>query len=914
MRSNLRPARSTFIGRAADLEAVETAFAAGDRLVTLTGPGGMGKTRLSMECALRRLADATLQAEEGDAIFFCDLSEATDLASIAAAVARAMDIPLTSGTDPAAQIGRALAASGPSLLVLDNFEQIVAHAAATVGTWMAAAPAALFLATSRERLHLTGERAIELGPLPVPDESALARPSDAVALLVERMARLRRAYVASDDDRAVLGKIARQLDGIPLALELAAGRLSVLSPDALHERLQARPALLGRGSTDAAARQRTMEDAIDWSWNLLDPPERTALAECAVFRGGFSMDAAEAILERPDRAAIDVVQALRDKSLLRSWEPAERPGEVRLGLYRVVHDFAAARLRETGDAAARARHAGFYADLGERLAAGVDGKEGPDCLARLSLERENLEAAFDTALRGSPTVALRALLALDRLLWIRGPLGAHIGRLDAAVDCGGSAPPALSAKVHRARGNTRRRLGPAEKGASDLEAALALARQAGDASLEGDVQTDLAALGVQRGDWAMARAHVDDALDVLRRVADRRGLALALGVQGAVHHQSGRPDEARAAYDEAIALHREAGNVRGEGMCWTALAAVHVDRGELEDARACQEKGFAIQKEIGDRFQGYSLYTLGVLQHDAGDLDAAERAYEEARGVARAVGDRRLDALCQGYVALSLCERGRFADALALLDRATAILAEGWDRRYGALLRALHGGAMAAVGRVDSAKSAFEEAEKALAGPGDALLLESVGVLRGLLDLAQAARTADAERAFALRQAARSRRAAALAPGPDGGRSLASRSAEARILLRVLGRALEEKETPAEHAVATLDPSIRPLLVHPDGRWFQAPGGERVECHRRPSIRRMVVALARKRLESPGDGITADGLLAIGWPGERILPDAAKNRLHVTLTRMRQLGLQEVLRTSSGGYLLDPAVPVRFVE
>jgi hypothetical protein len=211
---------------------------------------------------------------------------------------------------------------------------------------------------------------------------------------------------------------------------------------------------------------------------------------------------------------------------------------------------------------------------------------------------------------------------------------------------------------------------------------------------------------------------------------------------------------------------------------------------------------------------------------------------------------------------------------------------------------------------VDSARTSLDEAEAALGGLGDAVLATAVQLLRAFLDLAQARRAdqaGDARRAAALRKAAIARRASALEPAAKGDRPLTARSAETRILVRILGAALGAEPGAEPGACGP------PLLVESEGRWFQPPNGERVDCHRRPAMRGLLLAFVRTRLATPGQVLEIDDLLAAGWPGERILPDAAKNRLYVTLARLRKLGLEQALVAQGGGWLLDPATPVRLV-
>ena len=337
VRHNLPAERDAFIGRTAELHALAQRLDAGARLLTVIGPGGTGKTRF-----VRRYGWAWLGDWPGG-VCFCDLSEARSLDGVLRAVAVALDVPLGKD-DPVVQLGHAIAGRGRCLVILDNFEQVLVHAAATVGRWLDRAADAAFVVTSRERLHLTGEEVFPVEPLPLEQE--------AIELFSARARAQRPDFVLDATNRAAVAEVVRLLDGLPLAIELAAARVRVLSPAQLVERMRNRFALLA-GVRGAAARQATLRAAIDWSWDLLTPWEQAALAQCSVFEGGFTLDAAEAVFELsawPEApAAMDAVQALVDKSLLRTWNRADAGRydleEPHFGMYLSIHEYAAEKLK-----------------------------------------------------------------------------------------------------------------------------------------------------------------------------------------------------------------------------------------------------------------------------------------------------------------------------------------------------------------------------------------------------------------------------------------------------------------------------------------------------------------------------------------------------------------------------------------
>jgi len=351
--------RDAFIGRSAELRALAARLDGGSRLLTILGPGGTGKSRF-----VRRYGRSWLGDWPGG-IYFCDLSDAKSLDGILSAVAVALAIPLGKD-DPGMQLGHAIAGRGRCLMILDNFEQIVEHAASRVGRWLDRAVEASFIVTSRERLHLPGEGILALDPLPV--------KMDAIDLFVARAREQVPDFVLGDGNRDAVAEVVRLLDGLPLAIELAAARVRVLSPTQLVTRLRDRFRLLA-GSRTASARQATLRAAIDWSWDLLTPWEQGAFAQCSMFAGGFTLDAAEAVLDLspwPDAPlAMDAIQALVDKSLLRTWVPAERGRydieEPYFGMYISIHEYAEQKLLANSPAAERScadRHGRYYARFG----------------------------------------------------------------------------------------------------------------------------------------------------------------------------------------------------------------------------------------------------------------------------------------------------------------------------------------------------------------------------------------------------------------------------------------------------------------------------------------------------------------------------------------------------------------------
>jgi predicted ATPase len=418
VRHNLPRERDAFVGRAADLAAVAARFDAGARVLTVLGPGGTGKTRLARRygevgsaIGRRRLLLRPLgSADAGGRVLRCRPG---------ARRAPRQD-------DPGVQLGHAIATRGRCLVILDNFEQIVEHAEATVGRWADRAPDAGFLVTSRERLRLAGEAVLPLEPLPI--------DADGVELFALRARAQRPDFALTPKEPRRGPGIVALLDGLPLAIELAAARARVLSPAQLLERLSDRFSLLA-GARTAADRQATLRGAIDWSWNLLQPWEQAALAQCSVFEGGFTLDAAEAVLELSSWAdapsIVDVVQMLVDKSLLRTWAPVDQSrhalDEPYFGMYLTIHEYAAEKLATSGAErrrAAQERHGRHFARFGsENACSPCAGRGAGARRSTLTLELDNLVAACKRAVaHGDGGDGGRHLRAAGEAVCDAGPL------------------------------------------------------------------------------------------------------------------------------------------------------------------------------------------------------------------------------------------------------------------------------------------------------------------------------------------------------------------------------------------------------------------------------------------------------------------------------------------------------------
>jgi predicted ATPase len=890
--TNLAPELSSFVGREDALGEIARAFKDGARLVTIFGAPGTGKTRV----ARRRGA---LYAATSGGVWFCDLTAARSRADIATAVGAALDVPLTLGAtedDSVAQLGHALAARGSVLLVLDNFEQVVEHAQSTLGVWLEHAPNALFLATSREVLGVEGEVRVELLPL---------EGEDAAELFVARARQAGRRAELTPADHQTVAEIVARLDGIPLAIELAASRASMLSLLQLRDRLAQRLEWLRTDRRDVTERHATLRGAIAWSWSLLTDEEKSALGQCAAFHRTFSLDAAESIIQLSSgkTAVLDALQSLRNKSLLRAEESV---GELRFDLYETIRDYALDQLEEAGThAELRRRHVVFFREHGERWAAAAHGADGPVNRARLALERDNLIAAHEHCLQTDLQSAVAFVLVLEPLFSTRGPLDAFLRLIDKALGVAEKADDPLSeARLLRVRAEVERQRGGAVRAQRDLEKALATARAHRDEALEARVQ---GLLGVVR--WQLrlvdqAEPCTRAALEIHRTLGNRRLEGMCLGQLGIIAGFRQRFDEARALLTQARSIEREEGDRHYEGITAYFLANTIFEQGDLERARSAYDEALVILREADNRrYEGVVLYSIALLEVERGRASEAIASLDRALELLREVGDQRLEGVVQTGFGHHAFDRRAFEEAIGRYAEGARLLQQlGGDPRHEGLAVGYAGAAAASLDRVEDGRVALASARALVASIGDVSAGLVMDVLEGFVDLALARRArarADTEGA-ASHLAEATRRASAKQ----------SQISLVRIAVALLTKAVAaDAET---HLAKEVPPAnFQGLEVGPRAEWFKRADAERVELLRRPKLRLLLEALTEKRLAWPGDPVPPEWLMTRVWPGEKILPEAAASRLYVAIATLRKLGLHEVLVTRADGYLLHPAVTVR---
>ncbi|HEX5504168.1 MAG TPA: BTAD domain-containing putative transcriptional regulator [Thermomicrobiales bacterium] len=648
---NLRAPLTSLIGRAAETAAVTRLLTApppgGARLVTLTGTGGCGKTRLALAVA------GGLATRFLGGVWLVELAGLRDPAAVPLAVATALGIPEEPGRARAAGLAAALR-DRAALLVLDNCEHLVAACAELAVALLGACPALRLLATSREALRVPGERAWRVPSLPVPAAAAApaALAASAAARLFADRVRWHHPDFAVDEANAVaVAAICRRLDGLPLALELAAARAAVLTPEQLAARLDDALGVLAGGSRTAPPRQRTLRATLDWSHALLDERERALLRRLAVFAGGWTLAAAEAVCAEVRNEKVEVrntlpagdfsfltshfsfpdvlglLAQLVDKSLV---QVDVGGAEGRYRLLEPVRQYAAERLAAGGEAeAVAARHAAHYLALAEAAAPALTGPGQAAWLARLDRDHDNLRAALRWALdRGDAATALRLGGALWRYWGVRWHSAEGLAWLEAALALPAAARSPLRAPAALGAGVLAMRLVDCDHARALLEEALALARAAGDrrGCAWALIYQDPVLGWV--GDYAGGRARAEEALALFRAVGDKLGLAQTLNTL-AEHARFGG-DDARAAayYAEALALERELGDRQRIAVVLHNLGYMALHRGDPPGAARSFTAAYRINEEVGYKIGPLSLLEgLAAVAGAAGAPARAARLY-----------------------------------------------------------------------------------------------------------------------------------------------------------------------------------------------------------------------------------------------------------------------------------------------
>jgi predicted ATPase/class 3 adenylate cyclase/DNA-binding CsgD family transcriptional regulator len=638
--SNLPAPVSSFIGRDAELAEVHR-LVGGSRMVTLTGAGGSGKTRLALQVA------AGLAGDARDGVWFADLAPLGDPDLVAVTVADVLDVRQEPGRPVRDTLVEAV--GGRSLLVLlDNCEHVIGACAKLADALLRGCPNLALLATSREPLGIDGECVHRVPSMGIPadgDNAAAIRASEAVRLLEERAAAQGMPLAWDGPAAEVTGRVCRRLDGIPLALELAAARLRVMPAAELEARLDERFALLTGGSRAALPRQQTLRAMVDWSWELLTGAERAVLARLSVFAGRFGLTAAEAVAVGPDVPTGEVLGhlgALVDKSLVQFDDTSTGPARYRL--LETVRQYAAGQLDALGPetaGGARIAHRDYYLALAEAAAPQLKAQDQTTWLDRLDAELGNLRAAIVFSLtQPDPEPGLRLAASL-RVYWLaRG----HAAEAAAALQTLLDRPAAQEATLPRAQAlavaaNLIERAGSYATADRYCEEALAIARAAGDDHLVADVLHERAWILLRQGQAAAALPLIEQGLSLARRLQEPRLTALLLSTRSHALHVEG--DDAGAARDAAQALQvcRQTRDQRAVGMMLGDLGNIELSAGDLDAARGHLAESLDIFRALNERYGIVGeTFNLGLAEYLGGSPRAAEALFAESLDLSRRMG------------------------------------------------------------------------------------------------------------------------------------------------------------------------------------------------------------------------------------------------------------------------------------
>jgi predicted ATPase/DNA-binding SARP family transcriptional activator len=635
-RASLPADLSTFIGRAAELRRIlDTLDRA--RLVTLTGVGGVGKTRLAIEAARHAHEMAP------DGAVFVDLATVTEAAGVARAVGEALDVREQPGRPALDAVSVALR-NARLLLVLDNCEHVLDAAGEVAGAILAASPDVRVIATSRAPLGVAGEVELALAPLAVPGVDAVHAElveSDAVRLLLARATQSGRSddganQPINEEALREAARICRDLDGIPLAIELAAARSKALSLSDIASRLDDRFRFLVSWRRVSSARHQTLRQAMDWSFDLLSRDEQRLLARLSVFVGGFGIQSvAEACLDGDEAQAVDLLGRLVDASLVIAQTSAQRS---RYRMLETVRQYAAARLTESGATAeARAAHAVHFAALAARAEPELTSGAQTEWFGRLDEEHANLLAALAT-LSGTPAstgTLLETAVALTRFWYVRGHLAEAREWLERAV-------------------------------ASATTSAAPLRRRA---------LTAAASIALLQGDYTAATHFAEDSLAAARETGEERLVANGLTNLGAILLAGGERDRSRALLEEAVSLAREVGDSRILALALNNLGDHALTSGEYEQADPLFAESLDLLRARGDTANiARSLFNLGAVALRLGRTDDAAELFHQGLAAAQETGDKEDTCWCLLGLATVAAARGNVAVAASVLGAATALL------------------------------------------------------------------------------------------------------------------------------------------------------------------------------------------------------------------------------------------------
>jgi predicted ATPase len=592
------------------------------RLLTLTGPGGTGKTRLALQAA------ADLLEELEDGAFFVALATITDPELVASTIAVSLGVK-ESGDQLLEEGLKAYLRDKNLLLVLDNFEQVL-EGAPLVGGLLGACPKLKILATSRIPLRLYGEQEYPVPPLALPDSRVLPplevlTQFEAVRLFVERARAVKPDFTVTNESAPSVAEICARLDGLPLAIELAAARVRLLPPQKMLQRLGNRMKLLKGGARDLPTRQQTLRGAIDWSHDLLEEDEKTLFRRMAVFAGGRTLEAMEEICDpEEDLEVLEVVESLLEKCLIRQ---EEADGEPRFVMLETIHEYAREKLEASGEAEEIKRlHAAYFLALAEEAEPELVGPDQVAWMDRLETEHDNMRSALSWALgKGRIEMALWLEGALGWFWYIRGKFVEGGRWLDETLSADEVVSDLVRAKALNTAGHLAHMQGDFERARRLLQESLAHYRELGD---EEGTARSLHYLGWMDLNWQghieRARRLLEESLEINRRVGSKRDLAMVLNALATMTVDTGEQERMKALFEESEALYRESGDIQGLSGSLGVQGWAALEEGDTGRARKLLVEGLELAREIRDKeMELWQQSILGLVTLEEGDTGRA---------------------------------------------------------------------------------------------------------------------------------------------------------------------------------------------------------------------------------------------------------------------------------------------------
>ncbi len=676
---------SGFIGRETELGELK-ALLAETRLLTLAGAGGCGKTTLA-----RRLAEQ-VQGDFPDGATVVELTSLADPSLVAQAVANRVGVREAVGRSLLDAVAEGLEGKR-LLLVLDNCEHVLDAAGTLCRTLLARCPHLRLLATSQEMLHIRGETVWRVPNMACPDPRRLPPLDvvcqyDGVQLFVTRASAANPDFALTEDNAPLVAQICARLDGIPLALELAAARTRVLSLEQLADRLQNALKLLKSDTRADEPRHQTLRATLDWSYGLLSPDEQALLRRLSVFAGGFTLEAAEEVigdaapaptgaLILPRDDILDLLTALVDKSLVVVTSIATQAARYRL--LEPIRQYGQDRLQEAeAEAPALYRcHAEYYLKLAEAAEERAGHADYFTWLARLETEHDNFRAALDPrrALSAEDDTHLKLVGSLWRFWWEYGYISEGRERLEAALARAPDVPTSARARVLHGAGFLAKEQGDYPAAADHFQAALAIHQQRGDKSAVARLLSGLGQVAQKRGDYDAAQDLFERSLALRRELGGKVGIASTLHDLGIVANYQARFAEARAALEESLSLRREIGDQPGIARLYNSLGETARGQGDLDQAEMFYEQSIALSRQLGNRVASpWPLHNLAYVALGRGDVARAAELFKEALRLFHDQGKKEGIAACLAGVAAVAGQWAEWEQAARLYGAAEAII------------------------------------------------------------------------------------------------------------------------------------------------------------------------------------------------------------------------------------------------